>query len=330
MSAFKQFLSQDVIISPLKVNKGFSFSGRTNPSIGFDNSPGIEAYLAQTSSLLFNPNNISDKTGTVSGSQYRSLIYESVKHLYYSNYLSSSFGDDASLPQLIPGVDQEGDRFIGSYLSPTRENYLQTNINYPKLFNQNLGFFLVISVPSNLYGEYIVPNSFEYRVNKNTLPGNLIGEYVLRDDGEGNIILNSNSPSITVNNEVVGNIFYEHGIITVLTASLNNFQTFAGLVNVLRGEPNVTCSFSSSMTIFETQYQVNIRENEFNFSLNPSLISGSEGNIYSYATGSDFSPYITTIGLYDDNQNLLAVGKLSQPLKTDSTTDINIMINFDR
>jgi hypothetical protein len=330
MSAFKQFTTQDVIISPLKVNKSFSFSGRTNPSLGFNDNPGIETYVAQKPTALFNPNSIPDKTGTVSGSQYRSLVYESIKHLYYSNYQSSSLGDNVSLPQLIPGVDQEGDRFIGSYLSPTRDNYPQTNINYPRLFNQNSGSFLVISIPSNLYGEYIVPNSFFYKVNKNTLPGTLVGEYILTDDGEGNIILNANSSLINITNEIVGNIFYEHGIITVLTASLNSPTTYAGLINVLRGEPDVTCSFSSSLTIYETQYQINIRENEFNLTLNPSLISGSEGDIYAFATGSDFSPYITTVGLYDDNQNLLAVGKLSQPLKTDNTTDINIMINFDR
>ena len=65
-------------------------------------------------------------------------------------------------------------------------------------------------------------------------------------------------------------------------------------------------------------------------SLNPSLISGSEGIPYSYATASYFSPYVTTVGLYDENQNLLAIGKLSQPLPSSPTTDTNIIINIDR
>ena len=94
---------------------------------------------------------------------------------------------------------------------------------------------------------------------------------------------------------------------------------------------NVTCSFSSSLTIYETQYKCTMGENEFNFSLNPSLISGStDGTVYDYVTGSYFDPYVTTIGLYDELQNLLAVGKLAQPLPTTATTDTTILINIDR
>ena len=84
------------------------------------------------------------------------------------------------------------------------------------------------------------------------------------------------------------------------------------------------------------------RENEFNFSLNPSLSSGSTAYsssvgtyylpsefLYDYATGSYFSPYISTIGMYDDNQNLLAVAKLAQPIQSSPTTDTTILVNLD-
>ena len=93
---------------------------------------------------------------------------------------------------------------------------------------------------------------------------------------------------------------------------------------------NVTCSFSSSYTLFETQYKCTIGADEFNYSLNPSLISGSEGQIYDFATGSYFAPYVTTVGLYDEFSNLLAVAKLAKPLPTSRTTDTTILINFDR
>ena len=49
-----------------------------------------------------------------------------------------------------------------------------------------------------------------------------------------------------------------------------------------------------------------------------------------FVTGSYFSPYATTVGLYDDAQNLLAIGKLSQPLPISRTTDTTIFINIDR
>ena len=93
---------------------------------------------------------------------------------------------------------------------------------------------------------------------------------------------------------------------------------------------NVICSFSSSYEIFETQYKCTIGADEFNYSLNPSLISGSEGQIYDFATGSYFAPYVTTVGLYDASYNLLAVAKLAKPLPTSRTTDTTILVNFDK
>jgi hypothetical protein len=92
-----------------------------------------------------------------------------------------------------------------------------------------------------------------------------------------------------------------------------------------------TIDFQSARTIYETQYKCTIRPDEFNFSLNPSLISGStDGTTYSFVTGSYFAPYVTTVGLYNENQELLAVAKLGQPLPTSRTTDTTIIINLDR
>jgi hypothetical protein len=93
---------------------------------------------------------------------------------------------------------------------------------------------------------------------------------------------------------------------------------------------DITCSFSSSYTLYETQYKCTIGADEYNYSNNPSIISGSEGELYDFATGSFFAPYITTVGLYDDSYNLLAVAKLSKPLPTSRTTDTIILINFDK
>ena len=93
---------------------------------------------------------------------------------------------------------------------------------------------------------------------------------------------------------------------------------------------DVVCSFSSSYEIFETQYKCTIGADEFNYSSNPSIISSSEGQMYDFATGSYFAPYVTTVGLYDGAYNLLAVAKLAKPLPTSRTTDTTILINFDK
>ena len=92
---------------------------------------------------------------------------------------------------------------------------------------------------------------------------------------------------------------------------------------------NITCSFSSSFTIYETQYKCTIEENDFNYSQNPIKIVRSL-HVYPYATGSYFSPYVTTVGLYNNSNELVAVGKLAQPLPTSRTTDTTILVNIDR
>jgi hypothetical protein len=50
---------------------------------------------------------------------------------------------------------------------------------------------------------------------------------------------------------------------------------------------------------------------------------------YGFTTSSYFSPYVTTVGLYNNNYELLAVAKLSQPLPLSQVTDTTILVNLD-
>ena len=50
---------------------------------------------------------------------------------------------------------------------------------------------------------------------------------------------------------------------------------------------------------------------------------------YDFVTGSYFQPYITTIGLYNGANQLVAVGKLSQPLQSSNVSDTTILVNLD-
>jgi hypothetical protein len=53
------------------------------------------------------------------------------------------------------------------------------------------------------------------------------------------------------------------------------------------------------------------------------------GSIHNFATGSDFNPYITSIGLYNSNNELLAIGKLAKPIKNEKELDMNFVVRFD-
>lgn len=301
MIAYKQLLASDVIETPFLVNKAFAFSGSglTGSTVG------IDRFLGKN--INSNPfiSGSNPTTGYIS-TQDQELVYSSIQQLYYSNYLSSSYGDNANSASLIPGNNVEGDVLVGTTPSPgVYDNYLQTTLTFAKDFptgsNELVG---VISIPSRLFGDYIQPNSFVFQFTS----GNT---FTLTDDGEGNI----KSGSV-----IVGNIFYPHGMAVITDQTLAS-----GSVATL----NAVCSFSSSYTIYETQYKCTFRENEFNYTLNPTLQYDTSGSVYSYTTSSQWAPYVTTVGLYDEAQNLLAVGKLSQPLPTSATTDTTILVNID-
>lgn len=299
----------------------------TSSSGGFA-SVGIDRFLGRniTGSLA----NLGPTTGQIS-TQYQSLIYNSIKHLYYSNFLTSSYGDSVNRQFIFPGEDENGNVYVGRVDNPNYENYPQTSLSFPKIFPTGSDDIIgVINIPRSLCGERIQPKSFFLTS----------GSITLYDDGEGNIIDN--------NDDIVGNIIYSHGVIVLSvdtgsvgstsiydTSSYDDISLYGDnngiqVLNFITS-PSVTCSFSSSLTLYETQYKCTIGENEFNMSLNPSLTQEVNGDIilHDFATGSYFSPYITSIGLYNENQDLVAVAKLSQPLPTSALTDMNIIINLD-
>ena len=70
------------------------------------------------------------------------------------------------------------------------------------------------------------------------------------------------------------------------------------------------------------------RNSEFNYSTNPSILTGS-GELRHDVLIDSPETYITSVGLYNDNQDLLAVAKLSRPLLKNSTKEALVRIKLD-
>jgi hypothetical protein len=333
MSIFKPFITSDVIVSPFKVNKSFTFNGHANIT-----GSGIDIFTGTntTSSLWISG---SDNTGYITP-QSSQLVYRSIKELYYSNYL---LGDDGS-PATTASFNND-ETITGPAYTPNYYNYLSNTLLPSRYFPTGSNEAItVISIPSNLFGEYLKPGSVTLSYSTP-----FSGQFNFYDDGLGNLLTSSLK---------VGDVIYEHGIIIITNSGVTGSLDGYGQVNygtaIYGGDDiifinnfysgSLTCSFESTVTIYETQYKCTIRENEFNSSNNPSLTSGStaisngSGSLFSQpgsgklndnVTGSYFSPYITTVGLYNNNKELLAVAKLAQPLPVSSVTDTSILINFD-
>ena len=364
MAAYKTLNSQDIIVSPLEVTKTFTFSGSGLTAVDVN----IQRYTGNkfnnTASATFDP---VSKTFSTGSNQYsQSQVYFSIEQLYYKNYLSGSNGEVQNVNR--PSFQPDG-VIIGKIDGNGYYNYNPTTLNPQKYwptssYTTTVGLaeygspsssygeaiygkatinaaMAVMSVPKAMFGDYIQPESLKITTDS--------GSYY--DDGEGVLMRTSPSASGPI---PVGNVVYEHGMIVFTGGdrqTATGEQTLYGTSEF--GDPesiyggrtiglldienfattsNITCSFSSSFTIYETQYKCTVGESEFNYSLNPTTISGSsnDGTVYNYVTSSFFSPYVTTVGMYNNNNELLAVGKLAQPLPTSRTTDTTILVNIDR
>ena len=88
-------------------------------------------------------------------------------------------------------------------------------------------------------------------------------------------------------------------------------------------------SFQNEHIIYENEVRCIVRESEFNLSYNPTLQSDNSGSLYGFATSSSFSPYVTTIGLYNDDNELLMVAKLAKPILISPNTDMTFIVRYD-
>ncbi len=333
MGAFKQFLSTDVTVVPFVVNKSFSFVGSASLE-----EAGIKKYIGKNTPYQSASDIEFQSTQSISAN----LLYNSIKQLYYTNYIPTPSQSQTPLPI----YDYNGNVLEDYTTTATNArfyNYEQTTLfqtwsssyssqyGYSRFFpTQSSAEISILSIPKELYGDYINPDTFYLKYSSI----NDSGDVTITDNINGILKFTGNSSPYH------GIITYQHGLISFNQAwDQEEFKWIQGT--------DITCSFQSSRTIYETQYKCTIRPDEFNYSFNPSLqptgsavlfsgsiwtnyTSSNNGDLRDFATGSYFAPYITTVGLYNERQELLAVAKLAQPLPTSRTTDTTIVINLDR
>jgi len=162
--------------------------------------------------------------------------------------------------------------------------------------------------------------------------------YFIVDDGYGNLIdlqgetdryININyfdyegyfAENVITPENYIGNIFYAQGIAVITNQDLSTAPE----------TDNWQISFKNEHIIYENEVRCLVKESDYNLSYNPSLITGSyTGSILrNFATGSDFYTYATTLGLYNDNNELLAVAKFGKPMLMSPDTDMTFVVKYD-
>jgi len=127
------------------------------------------------------------------------------------------------------------------------------------------------------------------------------------------------------NTRVVGNAFYSQGVIALTNLS-------GSYANLMLAGSSFSMDFKSTVSITENNVLATVVPNEFNMTNNPSsatVYSSTDMSYLPIVTGSDWSPYVTTLGMYDDNLNLLAVAKFAKPIKKPTDAPITFAIRWD-
>lgn len=176
----------------------------------------------------------------------------------------------------------------------------------------------------------------DYRVNSPA------GEY-------GILYTSSATPN---SNSGVGLVYYQAGIAVLtasfftgsgLTATLGNFYnngSDSGSVNVILSGSTIqvnanafrnrigNIAFNNTTELNSTIYYCRVNHNDYNYSANPTYLSSSKLVVKNSPSDSPVS-YVTTVGLYSADNELLGVAKLSEPIKNTPETEFTIKARFD-
>jgi len=298
MGAYKKLNKQDAYITTRIAHKTWIISGSDFSSYGITTAVATGSYLNSLQQLYYplqTGNNIVS----------HSFDYYNQSTLYVSssrNLTTSSF--IISIPRSLYGVN------------------LQPDIATKLLFT---------GLENSLYAKY---KYWEDSYVDEPSIAHTYGSADVDDDGEGNLYIVGSSPRLQI-----GNIIYPHGMIVITEPSYSAALSKQSLTSI---------QFGSSQPIYTHNYHCRVRESEFNFTYNPSALSSSlktvydnQGSIYltasnvsngvikSNLTGSSFQPYITTVGLYNEANQLIAVGKMSQPVPKSANTEMTIIVKID-
>ena len=309
MSSFKKLSKSDISVVPYEANKQWNIA-----SSSFNN------YLKIYEGINIGGTFIPSSDPVTTDGQYKRLIYSQINQLYYQTYSSSL--NTSSLANSIYYESASQQRPTSSYFIFNDKSQLVKN--FPTGANNTIQ---VVSINQNVYGNKILPYTFIISSS---------AAFVV-DDGFGNLLSLQGSAELYINNgyfnaagyfaenivganSYIGNIFYAQGIAVITNQSAQSTIS-----------PGSQISFKNEHTIYEHEVRCLVRESDFNLTYNPSIVTGSyTGSVVrDFATGSNFYTYATALGLYNDNNELLAVAKFGKPILISPDTDMTFVVKYD-
>jgi hypothetical protein len=201
----------------------------------------------------------------------------------------------------------------------------------------------IINIARSRYKESLLPGSFELTLGSGSAAISLIDDStttsISRFLGENryyNIISGSIGNGVFSTTTNYGFLLPDLGIAILDSGSLSkyirNVSSSFNHVNlynsIVSGSNLYSFKLKSSETVSSTYFFTRVKNSEFNYTTNPSIIDDNGNLLYTTLINSP-QTYPTTVGMYNDNNELLAVAKLSRPLTKDFTKEALIRIKLD-
>jgi len=326
MSTYKKLNKQDAYITTYNAHKSWAVTGSDFISYGITGATAGSDYVLESLQQLYY--RTKDSENNIPSHSFD--IYNQTTLFYSSSRVLETGSRVISIPRQLYGTAIKPGTFKLSFREPPGRYFAAAKEN---TFRDDY----ILEAPS------VVLTDIDGKT-KILLPprGPILTQlFTFIDDAEGNLIVSGSNIS-----GIVGDIIYTHGMVIITNP---NFWPIAHAVLAKElGLNTVTMSFQNTQPIFTHNYHCRIRESEYNYTYNPSALTSSiktvydnDGNIYSTSsnisngalnsnvTGSTFQPYITTIGLYNDANQLIAVGKTGQPIPKSANTEMTIIVKID-
>ena len=322
---FKRLDPRDINVTPFKAHKEFTVTN-------VDSGSGVYGFRAISSSAHNFDTDTAPKTTFDSASFYQMPSWFMINQLYYR--------------------DTENYYNHLGYSNNTQYKLLQPSAS-------------IISVSKDLFGERIKPKSITLTDDSTSATVTIVddGKGNLYDNDFSSSFAEfaagqfEDSDIIKSTGSFAGNVFYEQGLLVFTNTGSRFVDIGTGL-----GTDGYSLRYKSQTTIREHSYTCVIGEGEMNGTNNISVtfersgstsVSGSDSwrlfppghaasksgsykhryeaasKYENFVTHSEFQPYVTKVGLYNDFNELIAIGQLSHPIKNDKELALAINVRFD-
>lgn len=343
MSAYKKLNRQDVYVTDYVAKKAWYASGSYISDYGIET---LRGFSGSTPGYPY--------PADYRNSRYEKLVFNSIHQNFYSNYSGSISGSTIysgsfdisptttldltgsriektevgvlSIPQNVMGVGIEPgtvhvEHFTASQDKYNTDGYVSDEMTGANQYAEDIAYWYG-SAPFDTgsylddEGDYVDESVIEYM----EISSGSGQEIVLIDDGEGRLLISGSYQDWTKPTKFVGDIIYNQGLIIITDPTVARYYSTYSRHKI---------QWKSKQPIYTYNIHCTVRESELNHTFNPSAITGSDNTVRSNITGSNFRPYITSIGLYNEANELLAVAKTNRPIPKSENVDMTFDIKID-